>query len=61
MHERLHYKTRYPESDENKVKNILELIGTSQDIPNRILVMQAQRPTIYKQDCMKLKGKDPMI
>ena len=41
MHERLQYKTRYPESDENEVKSLLDLIGTGQFILNRILVIQA--------------------
>lgn len=41
---------------EDKVGNILELIGTAKDILNRIPIVQALSLTTDKRDLMKLKS-----
>ena len=54
MNQKPQYRTKHIEPIEEKVRNSLELIGTSKDCLSRIPLAQALSSTINKWDLMEI-------
>lgn len=48
--------TRFPEYGKDKVRSPLELLGKPGDFLSRTLIAHTLRPTVNKQDFIKLNG-----